>query len=78
MLEGLSAPRNKSVYCKVDVIYLGLEPADRKILETAMDDSISWSANALSSELRLRGLSMADTTITKHRKQTCACYRELG
>ena len=75
MLEGLTPPANKAVYCKVDQVLQTLEDADKQILADAIANTVTWPAKTLSKELRLRGVSMADTTISKHRAKTCACYR---
>ena len=52
-----------------------LEPGDREILYAAIADTQNWPASTLSTQLRLKGLSLADVTITKHRRRACACYR---
>ena len=78
MLEGLSRPQNKTEYCKIDQTLKDLEPADRLILEAAITDYRAWPASTLSTQLRLRGVRVADVTITKHRKKACVCYRGLG
>lgn len=75
MLEGLTPAQNRSVYCKIDMIKSTLEPEDQKILETSVNDYETWSSKGLSKALRERGISVADTTITKHRERLCACYR---
>lgn len=75
MLEGLTPPTNKAVYCKIEQMAASLDEADRKILFEAID-SPEWGARTLSNALRNRGLSVADTTITKHRQKACACYRD--
>ena len=75
MLEGLTPPQNKAVYCKVDQVLQTLDDADKQILADAIANTTTWPAKTLSKELRLRGVSMADTTISKHRAKTCACYR---
>ena len=75
MLEGLTPPKNKAVYCKIDQMLKDLGDSDRLVLEGAIADKGRWGAKTLSNALRERGLSVADTTITKHRNKTCACYR---
>ena len=75
MLEGLIPPPNKSEYCKVADVLSGLSKEDRVILETALADTQKWKHKTLSNALRQKGLSLADTTIAKHRLQTCACFR---
>lgn len=74
MLEGLTPPPNKSVYCKIEQLSATLDESDKKILTDALDNP-DWSANGLSMALRQRGFSVADVTITKHRQKACACYR---
>lgn len=74
MLEGLEPPKNKSVYCKVADLAETLQDNDRTIFMEAVND-LSWGARTLSIALRNRGLSIADTTIGKHRNKGCACYR---
>lgn len=76
MLEDLQPPKNKSHYCKVDVIHSELSPEDGKIFMEAIDTPGLWGARTLSTELRKRGLEIADTTISKHRNKGCACYRD--
>ena len=75
MLEGLTPPRNKAHYCKVADTMATLNVEDVTILTEALNDRDSWPASTLSTQLRLMGLSLADTTITKHRNQACVCYR---
>ena len=76
MLEGLTPPANAAVYCKVDQVLQTLDEADKKILSDAIANKDLWPAKTLSKQLRLRGISMADTTLSKHRANTCACYRD--
>ena len=76
MLEGLTPPVSAAVYCKVDQVIQTLEEADKKILVDALANTSAWPSKTLSKQLRLRGISMADTTIGKHRAKTCACYRD--
>ena len=75
MLEGLKPPHNRAIYCKVEQILATLEEEDKTILQSALDDSTAWKASSLANQLRLRGVNLADTTITKHRTQACACHR---
>jgi hypothetical protein len=75
MLEGLEPPKSKSVYCKVAQTLEKLDENDAKILSAALQNIDRWAAKTLQNALRERGLSLSDTTITKHRNKTCACYR---
>ena len=76
MLEGLTPPKNKAVYCKVAQVMEDLEESDVQILQNALADTERWKNKTLSSALRTKGLSIADTTLAKHRAKTCACYRD--
>lgn len=75
MLEGLTPPENKSVFCKVKETLSSLDDSDRKILEDALADTERWKHKTLSNALRAKGVSLADTTISKHRLRVCACFR---
>ena len=75
MLEGLTPPENKSVFCKVAQTIEELDEADVHILIAALADTDRWKNKTLSNALRAKGLSLADTTISKHRNRVCACYR---
>ena len=75
MLEGLKPPQNKTVYCKIEQTLSSLSESDAKIMAEALDNTDVWGARTLSTALRERGISIADTTITKHRNRVCACYR---
>jgi len=75
MLEGMTPPKNRAVYCRIDQLIQEMTEADGKILTEALDNTSAWSANALSTALRQRGVSVADTTIAKHRNKACACFR---
>lgn len=75
MLEGLTPPNSRSVYCKVAQELEALSSEDAAILNNALADRATWGSRTLSTALRARGLSIADTTLTKHRNGVCACYR---
>lgn len=76
MLEGLKPPPNRAYYCRVAVTLSDLDQADQEILTTALADIQSWPAKTLSNALRERGLTLADTTITKHRQGLCQCAKD--
>lgn len=76
MLEGLEPPKNKAVYCKVDLMKETLSSEDYAIFIAAVDDKDKWPAKTLTNALRQRGVSVADTTISKHRQRACACFRD--
>ncbi len=76
MLEGLEPKKNKAIYCKIAQLMETLDEGDQKILNKALADKDKWSDKGLSSGLREKGLSVADTTIAKHRRKVCACFRK--
>ena len=76
MLEGLTPPKNRAVYCRIADLAAEMSDTDKGIFMTAIEDREAWSANSLSTALRQRGVSVADTTISKHRNQACACFRD--
>ena len=78
MLEGMTPPKNKVHRCKIATTIEALEAADSEVFAAAINDGTKWPAQTLATELRIRGLSISDGSIHKHRKQSCACYREVG
>lgn len=75
MLEGLTPPKNKSEFCKVERVMSGLSESDQAILNEALDNVDIWPHATLSKAIRQRGVSLADVTIANHRKRSCACFR---
>lgn len=76
MLEGLKPPPNRSYFCRVAQVLEELNQTDKDILTEALSDIQSWPAKTLSNALKERNLSLADTTITRHRQLICQCRRE--
>jgi hypothetical protein len=76
MLEGLEPAKSRVFYCKVDLMSKELEEKDYKILLQAIADTDTWTARGLQNALKLRGVTLADTTIAKHRNKTCNCYKD--
>lgn len=77
MLEGLEPAKNRAYTCKVELLRGQLDAEDYEILLTALADTQKWGAKTLQKALRERGVLLADTTITRHRQNACACFREL-
>ena len=73
MLENLSI--KKRVWtCAVRTLLDSLSEADQQILrDNLVNEQISH--NALAKALKQLGLSMADTTIRRHRVGECSCSR---
>tara|TARA_R110000803_G_C11931149_1_gene315464 strand:+ start:209 stop:445 length:237 start_codon:yes stop_codon:yes gene_type:complete len=78
MLEGMKPSKRKSHVCKIATSIEELGVIDGEILAAAIADTVKWPANTLATELRKRGVSLSDMTIMRHRKKTCACFREIG
>jgi hypothetical protein len=78
MLEGIKPAKRADHVCKVATTIKQLGTPDSEILAAAITDASKWPANTLATELRRRGLPLSDMTILRHRKRTCACYREIG
>lgn len=78
MLDGMKPPKSKIHRCKIATTIEELEASDSEIFAAAVIDSRTWPAQTLATELRVRGLTISDGSIHKHRKQICACYREVG
>ena len=76
MLEGLTPPKSAAIYCKVDQTIATLSESDANILIAALMDQETWGDRTLSNALRERGISIADTTLRKHRNKVCACFRD--
>jgi hypothetical protein len=76
MLEGMKPPPNRAYSCRVAQVMAQLDQADKDILTQALNAIESWPARTLSNELKKRNVSLADTTITRHRQLICQCRRE--
>lgn len=74
MLEGLTPPVRKW-NCKVKQVADELSPTDKKILLEAVDNP-EWKFKTLQKELSKRGITLVDTTLSKHRNKSCGCYRD--
>jgi hypothetical protein len=73
MLEGLKPPPNRIFVCRVSQVLDELDQPDKEILIQALSDQQSWPHRTLSNALRERGVSLADTTIARHRQLICQC-----
>jgi hypothetical protein len=74
MLEDLRQP-DRVYPCKVRTVAETLDAKDQEILLKAVNNH-EWSFKGLYSELRKRGLIIADGAIAKHRRQQCSCFRK--
>lgn len=73
MLEDLKPP-GRHFTCKVQTVAEELDAKDSEILIEAVN-SDKWSFKTLSNELAKRGIVIVDTTIAKHRRKQCSCFR---
>lgn len=74
MLEGLT-PNRRSYECAVDREMHKLDDKDQEILQACLDDQYNWSAYALMTALKKRGVTIGDKSIRKHRDGVCACSK---
>lgn len=58
--------------CSVGTVLEALSDADREDLKIALLDK-SVKSTAIVKALRLRNISLADSTINRHRRGICAC-----
>lgn len=75
MLEGLEPPR-VNFTCRVKTLNEELDKKDAQILSAALADVRKWPAKTLQKALKERGISLADTVISKHRQQLCRCFQD--
>ena len=72
MLEGL-APIVRTSPCGFRTVMAKLDEADQKILAEAVADYDTWSAHALMTALKRKGITLGDKSIKKHREKVCSC-----
>lgn len=73
MLENLKIPTRKYP-CRVGDFYATLSEADKEILMSYLADP-NVADKALETALRQEGITIADTSIAKHRRGLCSCSR---
>lgn len=73
LLEGLSKPK-KIWPCRVRTLSSEFESKDKKIFDDAILD-LSWKAETLSRALSVKGITIAGSAITRHRKKECSCSK---
>jgi mRNA degradation ribonuclease J1/J2 len=74
MLDGLT-PYGKQLTCRVRSVLEELDEKDREILIAAIANSKTWQARTLENSLRERGITISDTSITRHRQGHCSCLK---
>ncbi len=72
LLDDLTAPPRKVWTCRVRSLANELEDKDRTIFLEALANP-QWKAETLSKALSQKGLSIAGSGITRHRKGQCSC-----
>ena len=73
MLEDLK-PVKAATKCKLAVWMDSLEPSDRKLMQTYLDDE-DFATQTMSRRLMERGIQMGAHVIAFHRKKQCSCSR---
>lgn len=74
LLDGLE-PLRPVQSCKTRNILESLEKDDRKILEAALADQVTWSNGGLSRALKQRGIDIKPDTLGIHRRGGCSCSK---
>jgi hypothetical protein len=72
LLDDLNVPPAKVWTCRVRTLASELEKKDQDIFWEAIANP-QWKAETLSKALSQKGLSIAGSGITRHRKGQCSC-----
>jgi hypothetical protein len=72
LLDDLTQPPAKVWTCRVRSLANELDDKDRQIFAEAVANP-QWKAETLSKALSQKGLSIAGSGITRHRKGQCSC-----
>jgi hypothetical protein len=73
LLNGLTKPK-KIWPCRVRTLSSELDPKDKEIFDAAILD-LSWKSETLSRALAVKGVTIAGSAITRHRKKECSCSK---
>jgi hypothetical protein len=73
LLKGLSKPE-KVWPCRVRTLSAEFDKEDKQIFDEAVGD-VSWAAETLSKALAAKGVTIAGSAITRHRKKECSCLK---
>lgn len=74
LLDGLE-PLQTRTSCKTRTILEGLDKDDRKILEAALADQVTWTNGGLARALTARGVDIKADTLATHRRGQCSCSK---
>lgn len=72
MLENLT-PVKIPRTCKIRTLKEGLDPKDAELLETYVNDSVTWTPHKLAVALASKGLKVDHRQIAQHRDRMCSC-----
>lgn len=73
LLEGLAKPE-KVWPCRVRTLSTEFVGKDKQIFDDAVADT-GWPAETLSKALAVKGVTIAGSAITRHRKKECSCSK---
>lgn len=73
LLKGLAKPE-KVWPCRVRTLSSEFTKEDKQIFDDAIADG-SWPAETLSKALAVKGITIAGSAITRHRKKECSCLK---
>lgn len=62
--------------CKLGNILANATDAEKKVLQKAIADNDTWSAQQLATAINLTDYSVGATTIKDHRRRECGCFRD--
>lgn len=64
----------KQKMCLFAKVFSSLDPEDQGAIDTALENGTT--SNAISNAIRNGGFTMYHQTVTDHRNEVCACFRE--
>ena len=73
LLKGLAKPE-KVWPCRVRTLSAQFTKEDKEIFDNAVAD-MSWAAETLSKALAVKGVTIAGSAISRHRKKECSCSK---
>lgn len=73
LLKGLAKPE-KVWPCRVRTLLSEFSKEDKEIFDEAVADA-TWAAETLSKALAAKGVTIAGSAITRHRKKECSCLK---
>jgi hypothetical protein len=73
MLEDLAFPI-RQFPCRIRTAKTELSEKDATILESAVMN-LEWPCGTLQNQLSIRGITVSEKSIKKHREKRCSCWK---